>query len=186
MPTRVWGVLAVAFICLIAAACGGSDAQTSADVVAPTPSPQPTPTPGTPPPAGLLNISGNWSGRFGFEGANNVKEFGDVTTTITQNGRQVSGTLRFTSPAWDGWKVTFSGSLAGTVPDTQFVGVFDVTAPSATGTGVCQGQATFAGASTASAMHWEAATLPLVSNVPTQPSWACRGKVINAVSSLLR
>jgi hypothetical protein len=184
MRTCVWGVFAVASLCLTAAACGGSESTDSATVVGPTPSPQSSPAPASS--ASLLNIAGDWSGRFGFEGTNNVKEFGEVTAVITQNGRQVAGTLLFSSPGWAGWKASFSGSLAGTIPDTQFVGTFDVQAPSATGTGVCVGQATFAGAATARAIHWEASTLPLTSNVPTQPSSACRGRVANAVSSLLR
>jgi hypothetical protein len=177
-----YSLLAVASV-LLAAACGGTDSAGSANVAAPSGT---TPVAASPAPtSGVANISGDWSGRFGLE-QRNVKEFSNVTTTITQNDRSVQGTLRFTTPGWERWSATFSGTLAGTVPDTQFVGTFTVQAPSSTGTGVCLAQNTFAGASTTKVMHWEAPSLTFAPNVATQPANACRGTVTNAVSSLLR
>ena len=176
-------VLAGASLCLLIAC--GSDSSEPATAPTPSPAPSPAPSPSPAPAPGIANISGNWNGRFGFE-QNNVQEFGNVTTTITQSGRDVTATLRFTDASWAGWTVTFSGALAGTVPDTQFVGQFNVQAPSSTGTGVCVGSAVFSGNTTATAVHWVTSTLTFQNNVPTQPAHACRGTVRNLVTSLVR
>ena len=87
----------------------------------------------------------------------------------------------FTSPGWEGWRANFSGTLAGTSPDTQFVGNVTMTAPSNTGTGQCVGEVTMAGRSIASSMRWEAPSITLSPDVPTQPASACRGTVFTPV-----
>ncbi len=148
--------------------------------------PTPPVTTAPPPASGVTNISGNWSGgQFGFQ-QNGVHSFSNITATITQSDRSVSGSLTFTSPGWEGWHATFTGSLAGNAQESQFVGNFMVQSNSTTGTGICSGQVVFAGRSTFNAMHWEALTMTMVSNVPTQPSTACRGEVLTLVTSLLR
>lgn len=144
------------------------------------------PTPPGTTPSGVVNISGDWpSGQFVFQ-QNGVHTFTNVTASITQSDRSVTGSLQFTSAGWEGWHATFSGSMAGIAQDSQFVGNFLVQSNSTTGTGICTGQAVFAGRGTPTSMHWEAPTLTMASNVPTQPSSACRGQLLTLVTSLLR
>jgi len=159
-------------VSLLASGCGGSD-----DPGDPAPPTAPTPQP---PSSGVANISGNWSGTSDFQ-QNGVHSVSNTTATITQNDRNVEGTVRFTSPDFAGWQARFTGTVAGTSPDTQFVGTVTVESPSSTGTGVCTGQMTMAGRSISNSMRWEAPSFTMVSNVPTQPPHACRGQLFTPI-----
>jgi hypothetical protein len=138
-----------------------------------------SPTP-VPPVSGVASIAGDWNATSDFQ-QNGIRYISNTTATITQNDRAVQGTVRFTSPGWEGWQATFSGTLAGPSTDTQFVGNVRVQSPSSTGTGTCVGEVTMAGRSVSSSMRWEAPTLTLSSDVPTQPASACRGTVFTLV-----
>ena len=90
--------------------------------------------------SGVANISGTWTGTSDWEqrGAHSIS---GVTLSIDQDDRIVTGTLAFTSPAYQGWSGTITGTLAGTAPDTQFVGTIDLHAPASAGGGECRGTA---------------------------------------------
>lgn len=170
-PRRGLGVLVLA----VATACDDSG----------TPS-APTPVVTAPtPPSGVTNISGNWSnGQFVFQ-QGGVPTSAPIAVTITQNDRAVNGTVRFTSPAWSSWRATFSGALAGTSQESQFIGTFSVQSESAT-SGTCTGEAVFSGRSTPGAMHWEALSLNMVQSGSGQASPGCRGQMLTVAWSLLR
>lgn len=159
---------------LIVAGCSGGNGNEGGDPSTPT-----APT-GPPPPSGVALIAGNWTGTSDFQ-QNGIRFIANTTATFTQNDRGIAGTVRFTSPGWEGWQATVAGTLAGTAPDTQFVGNVVLQSPSATGTGVCNGQMTMAGPSVATSMRWEAPTLTMSPNVTTQPASACQGTVFTVV-----
>lgn len=159
---------------LLSLSCGGSDSGGS------TPTTPTSSTPTTPPASGVATIAGDWNGTSDFQ-QNGIRYISNTTATITQNDRAVQGSVVFTSPGWEGWRANLSGTLAGTSPDTQFVGNVTVQSPSSTGTGLCVGQVTMAGRSVASGMRWEAPMLTMSSDVPTQPASACRGDLFTLV-----
>jgi hypothetical protein len=159
---------------LLSLSCGGGD-----DGGSSTTTPM-SPTPTTPPPSGVATISGNWNGTSDFQ-QNGIRRVSNTTATITQNDRAVEGTVIFTSPGWEGWRANLTGTLAGTSPDTQFVGTVTVQSPSSTGTGICLGNVSMAGRSVSSGMRWEAPVLTMTSDVPSQPASACRGNLYTLV-----
>jgi len=55
-------------------------------------------------------------------GAFHITTAGRTYFNTTPLGRAVTGTLTYRSPAYQGWRGTMSGTVAGTSPDTQFVG----------------------------------------------------------------
>jgi hypothetical protein len=126
-------------------------------------------------PSGAANVSGNWTGRSGFEQENNAQFYSDVTGTVTQSDRTIQGSFRFTSQGWDGWVATFSGTLAGAANDTQFLGNIEYRGPSSTGTGSCSGQAIFSGRSVSDSLQWGTVALTMTNSVAIQPAYSCRG-----------
>jgi hypothetical protein len=86
--------------------------------------------------------------------------------------------MQLTTQGWEGWRVTVNGLLAGNASDTQFVGTIEITTPSTTGTGVCTGQATFAGRTASNSIRWDAESITIASNAFGQPATACRGKLL--------
>jgi hypothetical protein len=165
-------VVALTFV----AGCGDEDPGS-------TPAPPTAPTP--PPPSGVAVISGNWTGASSFQ-QNGIFYNSNTTATLTQNDRAIAGTIRFTSSGWESWRADVSGTVAGTSPDTQFVGTITVQSNSTTGTGICTGNVVMAGRSIANSMRWEAQQLTLSSNVPTQPASACMGTVFTPVLTFTR
>lgn len=164
----------VLFLLASLAAAGCGDESDSGNPGSPT-------GPSNPPPAsGVANISGSWNGTSDFQ-QNGVRYISNTTASITQNDRNVEGTIRFTSQGFTDWQARFSGTLAGTSPDTQFVGIVTVESASSTGTGICTGQMTMAGRSISNSMRWEAPSFTMASNVPTQPASACRGQFFTPV-----
>ncbi len=166
LPVLLTGLLTVS-------GCGDSD-KILAGSSAPTGTTLTTPS--NPPPSGVAIITGPWSGTSDFQ-QNGIRYISNFTGDITQIDRHVEGTVRFTSPGWEEWVGRFNGTLAGTQPDTQFVGTLTLQSNSATGTGICSGQTIMAGPSRARSMRWEAPHITLSSNVSSQPPSACRGQV---------
>jgi hypothetical protein len=150
-----------------------------ADAAAPqsptSPSATAAPPAAAPPPSGVAQIAGDWRGRSGFEQENNAVFYSDLAGSVTQSDRAVQGRFTFTSAGWETWSATFSGTLAGSAPDTQFVGSVEYRAPSSTGTGSCVGQAIFAGRANATALLWETPELTMTNTAPLSPAHSCRG-----------
>ena len=159
---------------VLVVACSDEPGGGAGTPTAPTSTPGPT---APPPPSGVANISGSWVGAFGFQ-QNGIQSNPDLIATISQNDRTVSGAIQLTTPGWAGWRASINGLLAGNRTDTQFVGTIEMTTPSSTGTGICSGQATFAGKSVSNSIRWDAQSITLVSNVSTQPTYACRGTLL--------
>jgi len=106
------------------------------------------------PRSGVANISGAWSGTSDWE-QHGVHSISSVRLSIDQDDRTVTGTLAFTSPAYQEWSGRITGTLAGTAPDTQFVGTIDLHVPASAGGGECRGTALFAGRSGATSLRWD-------------------------------
>jgi hypothetical protein len=123
------------------------------------------------PPSGVADISGLWSGTSDWE-RNGTHAIGQVTMSIEQDDRTVSGTLAYASPADREWSGTISGTVAGAAPDTQFVGTIELRAPLHAGT--CVGRAVFSGRSVEDALRWETSQLKIASNAAREFSSSCR------------
>ena len=136
-------------------------------------------------PSGLANVSGSWTGTTGWI-QNDVHSIGSVLLSIDQDGRSVTGALTFTSPAYQGWGGAITGTVAGTPPDTQFVGTIELRTPSTTGTAGCAGTAVVSGRSAADSLRWDTSQLNIVSDADRQPASACRGTLRNFVLILGR
>jgi hypothetical protein len=164
---RALPVLALLFV----AGCGGSDNENSSPA-------GPSATP--PPPSGVAVVSGEWNATAGFQ-QNGVTYISNMTASVTQTDRNVDGTFRFTSPGFSDWRGRFTGTLAGTSPDTQFVGTLTMQADPSTGTGLCRSSVVVAGRSISNSMRWEAESFTMVNDVPTQPASSCRGQFFTPV-----
>ena len=132
------------------------------------------------PRSGVANISGTWTGTSGWE-QHGVHAISSVRLSIDQDDRTVTGTLAFTSPAYQGWGGTISGSLAGTAPDTQFVGTIDLHAPASAGGGECRGTAVFAGRSDAISLRWDTSRVTIGPDRHGAGASACRGALRSVV-----
>jgi hypothetical protein len=126
------------------------------------------------PPSGVADISGTWTGTSDWE-QRSVHAISSVTVSLDQDGRTANGTLAFTSPAYQGWSGTISGTLAGESPDTQFVGTIELRSPSTTGANRCVGNAVFAGRSVSTSLRWDTSQMDVRSNADGEPASACRG-----------
>ena len=175
-PRRVAAVV-LALLPLVTAPACGSDSEGSPTA----PSGPTSPTP----PSGVANISGHWSGTSDWQ-QNDVRSISTVTVAITQRDRTVTGTIRDASPAYQAWRGTINGTVAGTSPDTQFVGTIELRAPPATGTGTCIGSAIFSGRGVSHSLRWDTSQLNILSNADGQPASACRGLLRNFVLILGR
>ena len=130
------------------------------------------------PASGVANISGTWTGTSGWQ-RDDVHVVGPVTMSIRQHDRRVTGTIAYTSPSYQGWTGTIDGVVAGTAPDTQFVGTIELRAPPAIGSGVCIGAATVSGRSVSNSLRWDASQLTIAPDPRDQPAPACRGRLRN-------
>ena len=126
------------------------------------------------PSSGIANISGTWTGTSDWE-QHGVHSISGVTLSIDQDDRSVTGTLAFTSPAYQQWSGTITGTLAGTAPDTQFVGTIDLRAPASAGGGDCRGTAVFAGRSVATSLRWDTSRVTIAPGREGVAASACRG-----------
>jgi hypothetical protein len=132
------------------------------------------------PPSGVANISGTWTGTSDWE-QRGVHAISGVTLSIDQDDRIVTGTLAFTSPAYQAWSGTITGTLAGTAPDTQFVGTIDLHAPASAGGGACRGTAVFAGRSVATSLRWDTSRVTIGPGRAGVAASACRGALHSVV-----
>ena len=176
--TPLLRILRCAAVCLAVVfviSCGKNDSGGS--TTGPTPVGN---TAQNPPPSGVALVSGNWNGTSDFQ-QGGVRYISNVTATLTQFDRRVEGTVRFTSPGWEGWVATVSGQVAGTSPDTQFTGNIVFTTPTTTNTGTCGGQTVMAGKSINTGMRWEAPSMNLTPNGPGAADAACRGEILTLV-----
>ena len=133
------------------------------------------------PASGVADISGGWRGTSNWE-RNTVHAMSSVSMAIAQDDRQVTGTLTFGSPAYQGWSGTFSGTVAGTAPDTQFVGTIDVRAVGDDAT--CTGSAVVSGRSVSGSLRWETSRLQLTFDADGEPAAACR-RVLRNVALIM-
>ena len=136
------------------------------------------------PPSGVADISGHWTGTSAWA-QHEVHAISNVTIALDQNDRLVTGTLAWEAPAYEGWSGTITGTVAGTSPDTQFVGTIDLVAPAAAGNGTCSGSAVFSGRSVSRSLRWDTTQLT-IANADGQPAEACRGLLRNFVLILGR
>ena len=166
---RVTAVVLALFPLMVVAAFSGSPAVETASA----------------PPSGVADISGTWSGTSDWE-QRGVHAISPVTVSIDQDDRVARGTLAFTSPAYERWRGTISGTVAGTAPDTQFVGTIALRAPSTTGTGTCTGTAVFSGRSASDSLRWDTTQMNVASGDDGQPESACRGLLRSVVLILER
>ena len=130
--------------------------------------------------SGVANISGTWTGTSDWE-QRGVHSISGVTLSIDQDDRIVTGTLAFTSPAYQEWSGTIAGTLAGTAPDTQFVGTIDLHAPASAGRGDCRGTAVFAGRSASTSLRWDTSSVTIAPSRSGLPASACRGALRSVV-----
>jgi hypothetical protein len=135
------------------------------------------------PPSGVADISGTWSGTSDWE-QRGVHAISGVTVSIDQDDRTANGTLSFTSPAYQGWSGTITGTLAGESPDTQFVGTIELRSPGTAGAGTCVGNAVFAGHSASYSLRWDTTQVNIRSSAETASS--CRGLLRDFVLILAR
>lgn len=98
---------------------------------------------------------------------------------IVQDDRRVTGTLTFASPAYQGWSGTISGTVAGSAPDTQFVGTIELRAEGRDAT--CTGAAVVSGRSASSSLRWETSQVRIPFDGDGEPAAACRGLLRNFV-----
>ncbi len=130
--------------------------------------------------SGVANISGTWTGTSDWEQLG-VHSISGVTLSIDQDDRIVTGTLAFTSPAYQAWSGTIAGTLAGTAPDTQFVGTIDLHAPASAGGPACRGTAVFAGRSVATSLRWDTSRVTIRPGREGVAAPACRGALRSVV-----
>ena len=130
--------------------------------------------------SGVANISGTWTGTSDWE-QRGVHSISGVTLSIDQDDRIVTGTLAFTSPAYQEWSGIIAGTLAGTAPDTQFVGTIDLHAPASAGGPACRGTAVFAGRSVATSLRWDTSRVTIGPGREGVAAPACRGALRSVV-----
>jgi hypothetical protein len=157
----------------LAAGCGGSSDSTES----PTAPSTLTVSTSSPPPSGVPAIAGTWSGTSDFESNNNVHLITTLSITVTQNSRNVAGTVQFNGSGWTRWRGSFTGTLSDTL-DNAFIGSVSLQAEPSTGTGICTGQMRMSGVTSAKSMRWEAVSLTMAPSTPSQ-SPACLGTVRN-------
>jgi len=172
-PRRLVVAIVLALLPIVAVTAGSGSPTISSGPTAPTL------------PSGVANISGHWTGTSAWA-QHEVHAISNVTIALDQNDRAVTGALAWESPAYEGWSGTITGTVAGTSPDTQFVGTIDLVAPAAAGRGDCRGSAVFSGRSVAHSLRWDTSQLNVVPDAGGQPDAACRGLLRNVVLILGR
>lgn len=172
-PRRLVVAIILALLPIVAVTAGSGSPTTPSGPTAPTP------------PSGVANISGHWTGTSTWA-EHDVHAIGSVTIALDQKDRGVTGTLAWESPAYEGWSGTITGTVAGTSPDTQFVGTIELLAPAAADRGDCTASAVFSGRSASNSLRWDTTQVNIVSNADGQPASACRGLLRNFVLILGR
>ena len=171
-PRRLVVAIVLALLPIVAVTAGSGSSTVPNSLTAPTP------------PSGVANISGHWTGTSAWA-QHEVHAISNVTIAIDQNDRLVTGTLAWGAPSFEGWSGTITGTVAGTPPDTQFVGTIELVAPAAGG-GTCTGSAVFSGRSASQSLRWDTTQLTIAPDANGQPAAACRGVLRNVVLILGR
>lgn len=138
-------------VLVLAAACGGYAGSR-------TPSGPSEPPASTPPPAPpqqtVPQVGGAWTGTHEmlFDG---TRAESDISLTLTQADRELTGSWRLTSPGWD-IRGDVTGTIDGGGDTARFTGSTTVVAQSASGGGRCAGVAEMnsEGALSARSMRW--------------------------------
>lgn len=130
--------LALAIFCC---ACGNSPT---------APSPNPTPAPSPAPAPQPVNIDGAWQGTWTFTpiGGGN-RRLTAMALRLTQSGSAVTGQFQIEGS---------SGTITGTIDQSQFAGTFTIRGTSVSDT-PCEGQGTIAGSVTNLRLSWTNPTI---------------------------
>jgi hypothetical protein len=171
-PRRLVVAIVLALLPIVAVTAGSGSTTVANGPTAPTPS-------------GVANVSGHWTGTSTWA-QGEVHAISNVTIELDQNDRLVTGTLALGAPAYEGWSGTITGTVAGTSPDTQFVGTIELVARPAMGSGACTGSAVFSGRSVSQSLRWDTTQLTIAPNADGRPAAACRGLLRNVVLILGR
>ena len=172
-PRRLVVAIVLALLPIVAVTAGSGSPTIPNGPTSPTPS------------SGVANISGHWTGTSAWA-QHEVHAISNVTIALDQDDRAVTGTLAWEAPAYEGWSGTITGTVAGTPPDTQFVGTIEVVAPAAAGSGPCTGRAVFSGRSVVESLRWDTTQLTIAPDADGQGPAACRGVLRNVVLILGR
>jgi hypothetical protein len=172
-PRRLVVAIVLALLPIVVVTAGSGSTTMSNGPTAPTP------------PSGVANVSGNWTGTSAWA-QGEIHAISNVTIALDQDDRAVTGTLAWEAPAYEGWSGTITGTVAGTSPDTQFVGTIELVAPAAAGRGTCTGSAVFSGRSVAQSLRWDTTQLTIAPDADGQPAAACRGLLRDVVLILGR
>ena len=172
-PRRLVAAIVLALLSIVAVTAGSGSPTVPNGPTAPTP------------PSGVGNVSGTWIGTSAWV-QHEVHAISNITIDLEQDDRLVTGTIAWASPAYAGWSGTITGTVAGTSPDTQFVGTIELIAPAATGGGACAGSAVFSGRSVSESLRWHTTQLNVAPDADGQPASACRGLLRNVVLILGR
>ena len=172
-PRRLVVAIVLALLPIVAVTAGSGSPTLPNGPTSPTPS------------SGVANISGHWTGTSAWA-QHEVHAISTVTIALDQDDRAVTGTLAWEAPAYAGWSGTIAGTVAGTSPDTQFVGMIELVAPAAAGRGTCTGSAVFSGRSASQSLRWDTTQLTIAPDANGQPAAACRGVLRNVVLILGR
>lgn len=172
-PRRLVVAIVLALLPIVAVTAGSGSTTVANGPTAPTP------------PSGVANVSGHWTGTSAWA-QGEVHAISNVTIELDQNDRRVTGTLAWATPAYEGWSGTITGIVAGTSPDTQFVGTIELAAPAAMGSGACTGSAVFSGRSVSQSLRWDTTQLTIAPDADGQPAAAGRGLLRNVVLILER
>jgi Carboxypeptidase regulatory-like domain len=120
-----------------------------------------------------LNLTGNdWRGTFSVtvNGTQGTREI--QSATISQNGTAVTGTFRTTG----NWSGNFTGTLTSEFQDARISGTLQTSAPSVSGTVICNSSGTFTGTAFPS----------LNITAPVLVSQNCTGTISNGSLALTR
>jgi hypothetical protein len=131
------------------------------------------------PSSGVARISGDWRGTSNWE-QDRVHTMSRVTMAIGQDDRTVTGTLTFASPAYREWSGRISGIVAGTSPDTQFVGTIELRAVPVSGAS-CTGSAVVSGRSVSDSLRWETSQVRILFDAGGELDAECRALLRNVV-----
>ena len=170
-PRRLVVAIVLALLPIVAVTAGSGSTTVANGPTAPTP------------PSGVANVSGHWTGTSAWA-QGEVHAISNITIDLEQDDRVVTGTLAWGAPAYAGWRGTITGTVAGTLPDTQFVGTIELIAPAAAGRGACTGSAVFSGRSVSHSLRWDTTQLNIAH--ADGRSAACRGLLRNVVLILGR
>lgn len=138
-------------LCVLLAACGGSEAPSAG----PTPLPPPPMVPA--PPVAVAHIAGQWAGRFTMR--LDAREYVlQAHTTLAQDDHAVTGTWWVTTDGWD-WRGEFAGTLSGIGVETTFAGTVTLNTTSSDPSTRCHARGAVNGSAGGQSLRWTAPQL---------------------------